>query len=180
MFPLTTLLGLIWAVAAVAVMVTHKVLGDALPVLAHELIAAARVVEHWDIKKQCFMAFLSGLLKCFFLPSACTHHSQLWRSRQPHHYSLGLRHTSNAEVYTSVIQDIGMPRDCRFWSLCCIERLLQMIWMPFVATNICEYAVNSRTQSHNYIFGILWNCEVKILCIHGNVFANIVQSYHAK
>lgn len=26
-------------------MVTHKVLGDALPVLAHELVAAARVVE---------------------------------------------------------------------------------------------------------------------------------------
>lgn len=48
---LTTLLWLIWAIAAVVVMVTHKVLGDALSVLAHELVAAARVVEHWDIKK---------------------------------------------------------------------------------------------------------------------------------
>lgn len=51
MAPLTTLLGLVWTIAAVAVMVTHEVLGDTLSVLAHELIAAARVVEHCDIKK---------------------------------------------------------------------------------------------------------------------------------
>lgn len=43
---LTTLQGLIGAIAAIVVMVAHKVLGDALSVLAHELVAAARVVEH--------------------------------------------------------------------------------------------------------------------------------------
>lgn len=46
---LTTLQGLVGAVAAVVVMVTHKVLGNALPVLAHELVAATRVVEHWEV-----------------------------------------------------------------------------------------------------------------------------------
>lgn len=43
---LTTLLGLVRAITAVIVMVTHKVLWDTLSVLAHELIAAARVVEY--------------------------------------------------------------------------------------------------------------------------------------
>lgn len=43
---LTTLQRLIGAIAAVVVMVTHKVLGDAQSVLAHELIAAACVVEY--------------------------------------------------------------------------------------------------------------------------------------
>lgn len=40
------LLGLIRAIAAVVVMVAHKVSGDTLLVLAHELVAAARVVKH--------------------------------------------------------------------------------------------------------------------------------------
>lgn len=44
--PLTTLLGLVGAITAVVVVVAHKVLGDALSILAHELIAAAGVVEH--------------------------------------------------------------------------------------------------------------------------------------
>lgn len=44
--PLTTLLRLIGSIAAVFVMVTDKVLGDALSVLAHELAAAARVIEN--------------------------------------------------------------------------------------------------------------------------------------
>lgn len=43
---LTALLRLVGAVAAVVVVVAHEVLGDALSVLAHELVAAARVVEH--------------------------------------------------------------------------------------------------------------------------------------
>lgn len=43
---LTALLRLVGAVAAVLVVVAHEVLGDALPVLAHELVAAACVVEH--------------------------------------------------------------------------------------------------------------------------------------
>lgn len=43
---LTALLRLVGAVAAVVVVVAHKVFGDALSVLAHELVAAARVVEH--------------------------------------------------------------------------------------------------------------------------------------
>ena len=42
---LTTLRGLIRTIAAVFVMVAHKVLRNALSVLAHELIAAACVVE---------------------------------------------------------------------------------------------------------------------------------------
>lgn len=50
---LTALLGLVGTVAAVVVVVAHEVLGDALSVLAHELVAAARVVEHWDRKKKC-------------------------------------------------------------------------------------------------------------------------------
>ena len=44
---LTTLHGLVGAVAAVRVVVADVVLGDALAVLTHELAAAARVVEHW-------------------------------------------------------------------------------------------------------------------------------------
>lgn len=43
---LTALLRLIRAVATVVVVVAHEVFGDALPVLTHELVAAARVVEH--------------------------------------------------------------------------------------------------------------------------------------
>lgn len=46
---LTALQGLVGAVATVVVMVTDKVLGNALPVLAHELIAATRVIEHWEV-----------------------------------------------------------------------------------------------------------------------------------
>lgn len=43
---LTALLRLVGAVAAVAVVVTHEVLGNALSVLAHELVAVARVDKH--------------------------------------------------------------------------------------------------------------------------------------
>lgn len=43
---LTALRGLVRAVATVFVVVAHEVFGDALAVLAHELVAAARVVEH--------------------------------------------------------------------------------------------------------------------------------------
>lgn len=43
---LTALLRLVGAVAAVVVVVAHEVFGDAPSVLAHELVAAARVVEH--------------------------------------------------------------------------------------------------------------------------------------
>lgn len=43
--PLTALGGLIGAVSAVFVMVTHEVFGDTLSALAHELVPAACVVE---------------------------------------------------------------------------------------------------------------------------------------
>lgn len=43
---LTALLRLVGAIAAIVVVVAHKVFGDALTVLTHELVVAARVVEH--------------------------------------------------------------------------------------------------------------------------------------
>lgn len=43
---LTALLRLVGAVATVVVVVAHEVFGDALSVLAHELVSATRVVEH--------------------------------------------------------------------------------------------------------------------------------------
>lgn len=44
---LTTLGRLVGAVGAVAVVVAHEVLGDALAVLAHELTVVAGAVVHW-------------------------------------------------------------------------------------------------------------------------------------
>lgn len=43
---LTTLRGLVGAVSAVSVVVTHEMLGDALAVLAHELAVVAGAVVH--------------------------------------------------------------------------------------------------------------------------------------
>lgn len=50
---LTTLGGLIGAVGAVTVMVTHKVLGDALAVLAHELAVVAGAVVYCGQRRTC-------------------------------------------------------------------------------------------------------------------------------
>lgn len=44
---LTTLRGLVRAISTVTVMVTHKVLGDALAVLAHELTVITGTVVYW-------------------------------------------------------------------------------------------------------------------------------------
>lgn len=44
---LTALDGLVRTVAAVLIVVTHKVFGDALLITAHELFGVARVTEDW-------------------------------------------------------------------------------------------------------------------------------------
>lgn len=44
---LTALDGLVRAVAAVVIVVAHKVFRDTLPVTAHELLGATRVVKNW-------------------------------------------------------------------------------------------------------------------------------------
>lgn len=50
--PLTTLWGFIRAIGAVNVVITHKVLGDTLSVLAHELVIITRAVGvHWKGKE---------------------------------------------------------------------------------------------------------------------------------
>lgn len=50
---LTTFWGFIWAIGAVDVMIAHKVLGDTLSVLAHELILniTSAVGVHWKWKR---------------------------------------------------------------------------------------------------------------------------------
>lgn len=122
--PLTTFQRFIWAIGAVDVVVAHEVLGDALPVLAHELsLCVAGVVGvhcKWRTE-QIGVAQPFPLAFCYFslfLNLTCpTYCSRLWRFRRHHLDSPCLRRTSNAVARTCVSRGTGRLPDCRSWIL---------------------------------------------------------------
>lgn len=131
-------------------MVTHKVLGDALSVLAHELVAAARVVEHWDIKTYVGSEWGKYMLHWCSMDLRLS----LWNVFRPQPALTTASFDALVSPVRTVFVSITLPtlRDTHMWSrtlerlwtagfgLC--KRLLKMIIMPFFTLSTCEYSVN--------------------------------------